>query len=115
MLYRLSAWKEALSWDVHPESLYLILKAAPSVCDVQPGPLQDAIKKTSKDELPDFYNIQLERPKDDDKGYDVLFIDAASKVSAEALPHHTCSVPCMANSLPVCGYSSDVLEHRLLA
>ena len=42
--------------------------------------MQDAIKKTSKDELPDFYNIQLERPKDDDKGYDVLFIDAASKV-----------------------------------
>ncbi len=41
---------------------------------------QDAIKKTSKDELPDFYNIQLERPKDDTKGYDVLFIDAASKV-----------------------------------
>ena len=66
------------------------------MCDVQPGPLQDAIKKTSKDELPDFYNIQLERPKDDDKGYDVLFIDAASKVSTEALPHRTCSVPCMA-------------------
>lgn len=42
---------------------------------------QDAIKKTSKDELPDFYNIQLERPKDDAKGYDVLFIDAATKVS----------------------------------
>ena len=42
---------------------------------------QDAIKKTSKDELPDFYNIQLERPKDDAKGYDVLFIDAASKVA----------------------------------
>lgn len=44
--------------------------------------LQDAIKKTSKDELPDFYNIQLERPKDDAKGYDVLFIDAASKVTS---------------------------------
>ncbi len=43
--------------------------------------IQDAIKKTSKDELPDFYNIQLERPKDDAKGYDVLFIDAASKVA----------------------------------
>lgn len=42
---------------------------------------KDAIKKTSKDELPDFYNILLERPRDDAKGYDVLFIDAASKVA----------------------------------
>ena len=55
--------------------------------NLHPGLMQDAIKKTSKDELPDFYNIQLERPKDDDKGYDVLFIDAASKVSSKALPH----------------------------
>ena len=54
--------------------------------------VQDAIKKTSKDELPDFYNIQLERPKDDDKGYDVLFIDAASKVRPPAV--HSCSLPC---------------------
>ena len=46
--------------------------------------IQDAIKKSSKDELPDFYNIVLERPRDDPTGYDCLFIDAASKV---ALPH----------------------------
>ena len=45
--------------------------------------LQDAIKKNSKDELPDFYNIVLDRPKDDAAGYDVLFIDAASKVSGQ--------------------------------
>ena len=32
------------------------------------------------DELPDFYNIVLERPRDDPTGYDVLFIDAAAKV-----------------------------------
>ncbi len=44
--------------------------------------VQDAIKKSSKDELPDFYNIVLDRPKDDEAGYDVLFIDAASKVIA---------------------------------
>lgn len=42
--------------------------------------LQDAIKKTSRDELPDFYNIVLERPRDDAAGFDVLFIDAAAKV-----------------------------------
>lgn len=48
------------------------------------GP-QDAVKKITGDELPDFYNIVLERPKDDEQGYDVLFIDAASKVE------HSCS------------------------
>ena len=45
-----------------------------------PVAVQDAIKKRSKDELPDFYNIVLERPRDDPAGYDVLFVDAASKV-----------------------------------
>jgi hypothetical protein len=38
------------------------------------------VKKITGDELPDFYNIVLERPKDDPDGYDVLFIDAATKV-----------------------------------
>lgn len=42
--------------------------------------VQDAVKKITGDELPDFYNIVLERPKDDPDGYDVLFIDAAAKV-----------------------------------
>ena len=41
---------------------------------------QDAVKKITGDELPDFYNIVLERPKDDPAGYDVLYIDAAHKV-----------------------------------
>ena len=43
--------------------------------------MQDAIKKTTGSELPDFYNIVLERPRDDPAGYDVLFVDAASKAS----------------------------------
>lgn len=47
------------------------------------GAVQDALKKSSKEELPDFYNIQLERPKDDPGGYDCLFIDAAAMVSCE--------------------------------
>lgn len=58
--------------------------------------IQDAIKKTSKDELPDFYNIQLERPKDDAKGYDVLFIDAASKGCFASRISHSCSPNCQA-------------------
>lgn len=41
------------------------------------------MKKITGDELPDFYNIVLERPKDDPDGYDVLFIDAAAKVGGE--------------------------------
>lgn len=43
--------------------------------------MKDVIKKGGNDELPDFYNIVLERPRDDAAGFDVLFIDAASKVS----------------------------------
>lgn len=42
--------------------------------------LQDAAKKLTGEELPDFYNIMLERPRDDEGGYDILFVDAASKV-----------------------------------
>ncbi len=47
--------------------------------------MQDAVKKITGDELPDFYNIVLERPKDDPDGYDVLFIDAAAKVRVPRL------------------------------
>ena len=42
--------------------------------------LQDAIKKLTQQELPDFYNITLERPRDDPDGYDVLFVEAAFMV-----------------------------------
>lgn len=42
--------------------------------------IQDVVKKVTKDELPEFYNMTLERPKDDDKGYDCIFIEAAHKV-----------------------------------
>lgn len=48
-------------------------------------PPQDAAKKLTGEELPDFYNILLERPKDDDGGYDVLFVDAASKVGRDGM------------------------------
>ena len=53
--------------------------------------MQDAIKKHTGEELPDFYNIVLERPRDDPAGYDVLFVDAASKVRTVAQPPlHLC-------------------------
>ena len=66
---------------------------------------QDAIKKSSKDELPDFYNIVLDRPKDDAAGYDVLFIDAASKV--RLLPCSCRAAPCF--SLQIVRMSSHSL------
>ncbi len=47
--------------------------------------IQDAVKRITGDELPDFYNIVLERPKDDPAGYDVLFIDAAAKVRLQRI------------------------------
>ena len=46
---------------------------------------QDAIKKLTNQELPDFYNITLERPRDDPDGYDVLFVEAAYMVGATRL------------------------------
>lgn len=47
---------------------------------------QDAVKQASRDELPDFYNIQLERPRDDPGGYDCLFVDAAAKAPLPSKP-----------------------------
>lgn len=38
---------------------------------------QDSIKKLNPDGfLPDFYNIQIERPKEDALGYGVIFVEA---------------------------------------
>ena len=58
--------------------------------------IQDAIKKCSRDELPDFYNIVLERPRDDPAGYDVLFVDAASKGAFASRMSHSCTPNCQA-------------------
>jgi hypothetical protein len=58
--------------------------------------IQDAIKKVSRDELPDFYNIVLERPRDDPAGYDCLFVDAASKGAFASRMSHSCTPNCQA-------------------
>lgn len=58
--------------------------------------IQDAIKKKTGDDLPDFYNIVLERPRDDPAGYDVLFIDAASKGAFASRMSHSCTPNCQA-------------------
>lgn len=56
--------------------------------------IQDAIKKITQKELPDFYNITLERPKDDPDGYDVMFVDAAFMGSFASRMSHSCSPNC---------------------
>lgn len=58
--------------------------------------IQDVIKKGGNDELPDFYNIVLERPRDDGGGFDVLFIDAASKGAFASRMSHSCTPNCQA-------------------
>jgi [histone H3]-lysine4 N-trimethyltransferase ATXR3 len=58
--------------------------------------LQDAVKKITGDELPDFYNITLERPRDDPDGYDILFVDAAAKGAFASRMSHSCTPNCQA-------------------
>ena len=58
--------------------------------------VQDALKKVTKDELPDFYNIVLERPRDDPAGYDALFVDAASRGAFASRMSHSCTPNCQA-------------------
>ena len=58
--------------------------------------LQDAVKRITGSELPDFYNIVLERPTDDPAGYDVLFVDAAAKGAVASRMSHSCMPNCQA-------------------
>ena len=58
---------------------------------------QDALKKKRRaGDLPDFYNICLDRPKDDPAGFDVLFVDAAPAGSFASRLSHSCSPNCQA-------------------
>jgi hypothetical protein len=41
-------------------------------------------------ELLDFYNIMLERHKDDDEGYDVLFVDPIKRGTYASRFSHSC-------------------------
>ncbi|KAK9818057.1 hypothetical protein WJX72_006388 [[Myrmecia] bisecta] len=65
---------------------------------------QDALKKRNPHMgLPDFYNITLERPKDDEAGYDVVFVEAAQKASFASRLSHSCTPNCHTMSLAVDG------------
>ena len=70
--------------------------------------VQDALKKVTKDELPDFYNIVLERPRDDPWGYDALFVDAASRGAFASRMSHSCTPNCQAVVMACGGESREV-------
>ena len=53
---------------------------------------QDAIKKRDPGKsLPDFFNITLERPKEDDAGADVVFVEAAHRCTFASRLSHSCA------------------------
>ena len=60
---------------------------------------QIAIKKAQKrlhvrPELPDFYNIMLERHRDDEDGYDLLFVDPVLRGNFASRLCHSCDPNC---------------------
>jgi hypothetical protein len=59
--------------------------------------LQDGLKKFApNEELNDFYNIVLERPTEDPRGYDVLYVDAEHKGAIASRMSHSCEPNCKA-------------------
>ncbi len=71
--------RHSKSCSVYFFSLRALTRPFICIC-ADPCVAQDAIKKLTQQELPDFYNITLERPRDDPDGYDVLFVEAAFMV-----------------------------------
>ena len=57
---------------------------------------QDALKRRRKGDLPDFYNMLLDRPKDEAGGFDVIFVDAAPAGSFASRLCHSCTPNCQA-------------------
>jgi hypothetical protein len=63
------------------------------------GEKMDAIsliqeKKGLKPRLPDFYNMTLERPQKDPRGYGLLFVDASRKSGYGSMLSHSCNPSC---------------------
>ncbi|KAG7356205.1 SET methyltransferase domain containing protein [Nitzschia inconspicua] len=63
------------------------------------GEKMDAIsviqqKKGLKPRLPDFYNMALERPQSDPRGYGLLFVDASRKSGYGSMLSHSCNPSC---------------------
>lgn len=63
------------------------------------GEKMDAIsliqqRNNLKPRLPDFYNMALERPQSDPRGYGLLFVDASRKSGYGSMLSHSCNPSC---------------------
>ena len=63
------------------------------------GEKLDAIEQTQqrlglRPNLPDFYNMALERPRADPRGYGLLFVDASRKAGLGSSFSHSCEPSC---------------------
>eukprot|EP01083_Nonionella_stella_P276925 941403_1 len=82
---------------------------------------QDATKVTErrlgiKDKVPDFFNIMLERHKDDSRGFDVVFVDPIRKGNFGSRLSHSCSPNCTSVVMAVDGrYVIAVYALRAIA
>jgi len=65
--------------------------------------IQDILKRKTPNELPDFYNILLERPVDDPAGYELTFVDAAAKATFSSRMSHSCDPNCQVTVMAVDG------------
>ena len=71
---------------------------------------QDAIKRIVPNRsLPDFYNIQLERPRQDKNGFAMLFVEANFKGSLASRVSHACQANCMNVNIAVNGRLTNVI------
>ena len=50
-----------------------------------------------KPTLPDFYNILLERPRVDPRGYGLLYVDASQKANMGSSCSHSCDSNCVSS------------------
>lgn len=72
---------------------------------------QDAIKKREPNkELPDFFNITLERPAEDARGHDVLFVEAAHRCTFASRLSHSCAPNCQTVGVAVADQSGSSHE-----
>ena len=75
---------------------------------------QDAIKKREPDkELPDFFNITLERPAEDAAGHDVLFVEAAHRCTFASRLSHSCAPNCQTVGVAVADQTDQKLDQKL--
>lgn len=68
----------------------------------------DAIAKIQKEKglkpvLPDFFNMALERPQHDPRGYGLLFVDASRKSNYGSMLSHSCQPSCEVHVVAVNG------------